>query len=92
MVMVGIPEKQTPIRAIPLIGARLSLADSSIGGIKETQEMLEFCNKNSVVGDIKFVSLKKVNETYECVMNSDVRSGFVIDMESLECKDNVNFF
>ena len=49
--------------------------------------MLEFYSKNSIVSDIKIVSIKKVNETYDRVMNSDVRSGFVIDMESFEYKD-----
>lgn len=87
MVVVGVPEKQIPIGAIPLIGARRSLAGSSIGGIKETQEMLEFCSKNNILCDIEIVPIQKVNEAYERVVNSDVRYRFVIDMESLECKD-----
>ncbi len=87
MVVVGVPEKQTLIGAVPLIGARRSLAGSAIGGIKETQEMLDFCSKNNLVCDIELVPIQNVNEAYERVINSDVRYRFVIDMKSLECKD-----
>ena len=62
MDVVDAPEKQAPVAAVPLIGARRSLAGSSIGGIKETQEMLEFCSKNNIVCDIEIVSIQKVNE------------------------------
>jgi alcohol dehydrogenase (NADP+) len=86
MVIVGLPEKQMQIRASSLTIARRSLAGSVIGGIKETQEMLEFCSKNNIVCDIELTPIQKVNEAYQRVLNSDVRYRFVIDvMNSLKC-------
>lgn len=83
MVVVGIPEEQVPIGAFSLIGGRRSLAGSLIGGIQETQEMLDFCGKHSIVSDIELIPIQKVNEAYERVIKSDVRYRFVIDIESL---------
>ena len=74
MVVVGLPEKETPIGAAPLINARRSLAGSVIGGIRETQEMLDFCGKNNIACDIEFIPIQRVNEAYERVINSEVRS------------------
>ncbi len=87
MVVVGLPEKETPIGAYSLISARRSLAGSVIGGIRETQEMLDFCSKNNIACDIEIIPIQKVNEAYERVIESDVRYRFVIDMKSLESKD-----
>jgi uncharacterized zinc-type alcohol dehydrogenase-like protein len=87
MVAVGIPEKETPIGAASLINARRSLAGSTIGGIRETQEMLDFCSKHNIACDIELIPIQKVNEAYERVVKSDVRCRFVIDMKSLESKD-----
>ena len=87
MVVVGVPEKETPIGAYSLISARRSIAGSVIGGIRETQEMLDFCSKNNIACDIELIPIQKVNEAYERVVNSDVRYRFVIDMKSLESKD-----
>ena len=87
MVVVGIPEKETPIGAYLLISARRSLAGSVIGGIRETQEMLDFCSKNNIACDIELIQIQRVNEAYERVIDSDVRYRFVIDMKSLESKD-----
>jgi uncharacterized zinc-type alcohol dehydrogenase-like protein len=84
MVVVGIPEKQTPIHAFSLIGGRKSLAGSGIGGIQETQEMLDFCSEHSITCDIEMIPIQKVNEAYERVLKSDVRYRFVIDMASLK--------
>jgi alcohol dehydrogenase (NADP+) len=84
MVVVGAPEKQIPIGAFPLILGRRSLAGSAIGGIQETQEMLDFCGKRNVVSDIEITPIQKVNEAYERVLKSDVRYRFVIDMASLK--------
>jgi alcohol dehydrogenase (NADP+) len=84
MVVVGAPEKQIPIGAFPLIMGRRSLAGSAIGGIQETQEMLDFCGKHKVACDIEIIPIQKVNEAYERVLNSDVRYRFVIDMASLK--------
>lgn len=86
MVVVGIPEKQTPLGSLPLVAGRRSLAGSLIGGIKETQEMLDFCSKNNITSEIELIPIQKVNEAYKRVLNSDVRYRFVIDIKSLEQK------
>lgn len=83
MVLVGVPEKSMPIHPFPLIMGRRSLAGSLIGGIKETQEMLDFCGKHNIACDIETIAIDKVNEAYERVLRSDVRYRFVIDMASL---------
>ena len=83
MVVVGLPEKDIPIAAFSLTARRRSLAGSQIGGIRETQEMLDFCSKHGVACDIEVVPIQKVNEAYERVLKSDVRYRFVIDMASL---------
>ncbi|MGC1708990.1 MAG: NAD(P)-dependent alcohol dehydrogenase, partial [Nitrosotalea sp.] len=84
MVVVGIPEKETPVGSYPLVAGRRSLAGSLIGGIKETQEMLDFCSKNNIASEIEIVPIQKVNEAYKRILNSDVRYRFVIDIKSLE--------
>ncbi|MDH2907713.1 MAG: NAD(P)-dependent alcohol dehydrogenase [Candidatus Nitrosotalea sp.] len=86
MVVVGIPEKQTSVGAFPLVAGRRSLAGSLIGGIKETQEMLDFCAKNNIASEIELIPIQKVNEAYKRILNSDVRYRFVIDIKSLEQK------
>ncbi len=83
MVVVGLPEKDIPLSAFSLTAGRRSLAGSQIGGIRETQEMLDFCSKYGVACDIEVVPIQKVNEAYERVLKSDVRYRFVIDMASL---------
>lgn len=83
MVVVGIPEKAVPVGAFPLVMGRRSLAGSLIGGIKETQEMLDFCGKHNIACDIELIPISKVNEAYERVIKSDVRYRFVIDMKTL---------
>ena len=83
MVVVGLPEKDIPIAAFSLTARRRSLAGSQIGGIGETQEMLDFCSQNGVACDIEVVPIQRVNEAYERVLKSDVRYRFVIDMASL---------
>jgi len=83
MVVVGLPEKNIPVGAFALTAGRRSLAGSAIGGIRETQEMLDFCGKHGVTSDIEIVPIQKVNEAYERVLKSDVRYRFVIDMASL---------
>ena len=83
MVVVGAPEKPVPMAAFALIMGRRSLAGSAIGGIQETQEMLDFCGKNKITCDVEVIPIQKVNEAYERVLKSDVRYRFVIDMASL---------
>lgn len=83
MVVVGIPEKETLLGASSLINPRRSLAGSVIGGIRETQEMLDFCNKYNITSDIELIPIQKVNQAYLRVVSSDVRYRFVIDTKSL---------
>jgi uncharacterized zinc-type alcohol dehydrogenase-like protein len=83
MVVVGVPEKPNAVASFSLILGRRSLAGSAIGGIAETQEMLDFCGKNNIISDIELIPIQKVNEAYERVLKSDVRYRFVIDMASL---------
>ena len=88
MVLVGLPEKETQIGAFPLVNARRSIAGSAIGGIRETQEMLDFCSKHDIACDVELIPIEKVNDAYDRVIKSDVRYRFVIDINSLDCKDN----
>jgi uncharacterized zinc-type alcohol dehydrogenase-like protein len=83
MVVVGVPEKQVPLGAASLIGGRRSLAGSNTGGVRETQEMLDFCSRHGLTSDIEVLPIQQVNQAYERVLKSDVRYRFVIDMASL---------
>ena len=83
-VLVGIPEQPASVAAFSLIAGRHSVAGSMIGGIEETQEMLDFCAQHDVVCDIETIPIQQVNEAYERVVKSDVRYRFVIDMASLK--------
>lgn len=82
MVLVGIPEP-TPLSAFPLVIRRRNLSGSLIGGIRETQEMLDFCGEKGIVCDIERISMSQINEAYERMLRSDVRYRFVIDIASL---------
>ncbi len=83
MVMVGVPDKPLPVAAFSLLGKRRTLAGSAIGGIAETQEMLDFCAQHGIVSDIEMIDMEDVNEAYERVLKSDVKYRFVIDMATL---------
>jgi len=83
MVVVALPEKPIPVASFALL-QRKSLAGSAIGGIRETQEMLDFCAQHNIASDIELIPIQKVNEAFERVVNSDVRYRFVIDMGSLK--------
>ncbi len=83
MVVVGAPEKPTEVGVFPLILGRRSLAGSAIGGLQETQEMLDFCGKHNVASDIELIPMQRINEAFDRVVKSDVRYRFVIDMASL---------
>ena len=82
--LVGAPEKPLDVAAFSLIMARRSLSGSNIGGIPETQEMLDFCGKHNITADVEVVPIQKVNEAYERLLKSDVKYRFVIDMASLK--------
>ena len=84
MVLVGLPEEDNTVPAGPLVIGRRSLAGSAIGGIRETQEMLDFCGQHGIVSDIEMIPIQKINEAYERVLKSDVRYRFVIDISSLK--------
>ncbi|TAL65027.1 MAG: NAD(P)-dependent alcohol dehydrogenase [Legionella sp.] len=83
MVILGIPENEVSLKAFPLVGLRRNLAGSMIGGIKETQEMLDFCGQHQITSDIELIDIQQINEAYERVLKSDVRYRFVIDLASL---------
>ena len=82
MVIVGIPDP-TKVSAFPLVGRRRRLAGSMIGGIAETQEMLDFCAEHNVAADVEVIPIDQINEAYERMLRSDVRYRFVIDIASL---------
>ena len=83
MTLVGAPPEPVPIQAFSLIGRRRSLAGSLIGGIAETQEMLDYCAEHGIVCDIELIKIDQINEAYERMLKSDVKYRFVIDMASL---------
>ncbi|MBC7797951.1 MAG: NAD(P)-dependent alcohol dehydrogenase [Pyrinomonadaceae bacterium] len=83
MVVVGVPEKPFDIGAFSLILNNRILAGSGIGGIRETQEMLDYCVENKIVSDIELIPIQKIEEAYERTVKSDVRYRFVIDLQSL---------
>jgi uncharacterized zinc-type alcohol dehydrogenase-like protein len=83
LTLVGAPEKPLPVAAFNLLMPRRSLAGSGIGGIAETQEMLDFCAKHKVVSDIETIAIQQINQAYERMLRGDVRYRFVIDMASL---------
>ena len=82
--LVGAPEKPLPVSAFGLIMGRRSLSGSPIGGIAETQEMLDFCGQHNITADVEVIPIQKVNEAYERLLKSDVKYRFSIDMASLK--------
>jgi uncharacterized zinc-type alcohol dehydrogenase-like protein len=84
MVLVGVPEKPLPVAAFSLIMGRRSLAGSAIGGIKETQEMLDYCADRNIVSDIELIPIQKINQAYDRMLKNDVKYRFVIDNASLK--------
>jgi uncharacterized zinc-type alcohol dehydrogenase-like protein len=83
MVLLGVPPEPAPVSAFPLIMGRRSLSGSLIGGLKETQEMLDFCAEHNIVSDIELIPVQQVNEAYERMLKADVRYRFVLDMGTL---------
>ncbi len=82
--LVGAPEKPLSVSAFALLFGRRSLSGSIIGGIAETQEMLDFCGQHNITSDVEVIPIQKVNEAYERLVKSDVRYRFSIDMASLK--------
>ncbi len=83
MVLVGVPPEPAPVAAVSLIGGNRRLAGSLIGGIAETQAMLDFCAQQRIVADVEVIPIQQVNEAYERMLRGDVRFRFVIDLASL---------
>jgi uncharacterized zinc-type alcohol dehydrogenase-like protein len=84
LVLVGIPAEPHPSPSVgTLIRNRRSLAGSGIGGIAETQEMLDFCAEHGIVSEIETIAIEQIDEAYERMLHGDVRFRFVIDMETL---------
>jgi uncharacterized zinc-type alcohol dehydrogenase-like protein len=84
LTLVGAPQKPLAVAAFALIMGRRSLSGSPIGGIKETQEMLNFCGEHNITADVEIIPIQKVNEAYERLLKSDVKYRFSIDMASLK--------
>lgn len=82
--LVGAPEHPLPVVAFGLLGGRKSLSGSLIGGLPETQEMLDFCGQHNITSDVEIIAIQQINEAYERLLRSDVKYRFCIDMESLK--------
>src|SRR6478736_1359777 len=82
--LVGAPEKPLAVAAFSLLARRRSLSGSPIGGIAETQEMLDFCGAHNITADVEVIPIQKVNEAYQRLLKSDVKYRFSIDMASLK--------
>jgi uncharacterized zinc-type alcohol dehydrogenase-like protein len=83
MALVGAPSKPLAVASFNLMMKRRHLAGSTIGGIRETQEMLDFCGENGITADIELIKVQQINEAYERLLKSDVKYRFVIDMASM---------
>ncbi len=83
LILVGAPPDPSPVDSFSLIGGRKKIGGSLIGGIKETQEMLDYCAEHSIMSDVEIIPIQKINEAYERVLKSDVKYRFVIDMSTL---------
>jgi uncharacterized zinc-type alcohol dehydrogenase-like protein len=83
--LLGVPDQSHPSPAIGnLIFKRRSIAGSLIGGLKETQEMLDFCAEHKITSDIEIIPIQEINKAYERILKSDVKYRFVIDLASLQ--------
>jgi alcohol dehydrogenase (NADP+) len=86
LTLVGAPEKPHSISAFPLILGRRSLSGSLIGGLAETQEMLDFCSEHNITADVEVIPIQKINEAYDRMVRGDVKYRFSIDMASLKAE------
>jgi len=84
LVLVGLPVDQLPVGAFNLVNGRKSFAGSNIGGIAETQEVLDFCAEHNIVADIELINVQQINEAFNRLEKGDVKYRFVIDMASLK--------
>jgi uncharacterized zinc-type alcohol dehydrogenase-like protein len=84
LTLVGAPPKPFPVSAFNMLMPRRSFAGSAIGGIGETQEMLDFCAERGITSDVEVIPIQKINEAYDRLQKGDVKYRFVIDMASLK--------
>ena len=84
LTLVGAPEKPLQVSAFALLFGRKTLSGSLIGGIRETQEMLDFCGEHDITSDVEIIPIQKINDAYERLVRSDVKYRFSIDMASLK--------
>ena len=84
MIVVGVPPKPSEVPAFNLIMKRRSIIGSLIGGIRETQEMLDYCAEHNIVSEVEVINIQHINEAYERMLKNDVRYRFVIDIASLK--------
>jgi uncharacterized zinc-type alcohol dehydrogenase-like protein len=87
LALVGAPEQPLPVAAFSLIPGRKTFAGSMIGGIAETQDMLDFCGEHNITSDIEMINIDDINDAYDRLLKGDVKYRFVIDMASLKNKD-----
>jgi uncharacterized zinc-type alcohol dehydrogenase-like protein len=83
MTLVGLPEVPPSFSVFNLIAKRISIAGSMIGGMPETQEMLDYCGEHNIVSEVEVIRIDQVNEAFERLLKQDVKYRFVIDMSSL---------
>jgi uncharacterized zinc-type alcohol dehydrogenase-like protein len=83
MCLVGLPDKPSSFSVFSLIGRRSSIAGSMIGGMPETQEMLDYCGEHNIVSEVEVIPMQKINEAFERLLKQDVKYRFVIDMSTL---------
>jgi uncharacterized zinc-type alcohol dehydrogenase-like protein len=81
---VGAPTEPLPLEVAALLFGRKKIAGSLIGGIRETQEMLDFCGQHNVVADVEMIGVQQINQAYERLLKNDVKYRFVIDLASLK--------
>ncbi|HEV2215908.1 MAG TPA: NAD(P)-dependent alcohol dehydrogenase [Terracidiphilus sp.] len=84
LTLVGLPEKPAQVSVFSLIARRASVAGSMIGGMPETQQMLEYCGQKNITADVEVIPIQQINEAFERMLKQDVKYRFVIDMSSLK--------
>ena len=84
LVLVGLPTEALPVAAFNVVKGRKSFSGSNIGGIEETQEVLDFCAEHNITADIEMIKMQEINEAYERLEKGDVKYRFVVDMASLK--------
>jgi uncharacterized zinc-type alcohol dehydrogenase-like protein len=83
MILLGVPPETPQLQVFNLIGKRRRVAGSLIGGIKETQEMLDYCAENNIMSDVEVIPMSEINNAYERILKGDVHYRFVIDLKTL---------